>query len=421
MDEIKVLHIAEAGFGGGAESVFRETVKLLQARQSRYLHKVACKPDKHSGLTVDLPFEEANSGGKWKIYIQSIYSRSNYRLLKNFLVKERPGIIHLQNYGNLSPAILHAIGYYKKRYPVKVIHTVHTYEYVCSHYAAYDYRKDKRCLDCQLQQYKWRIFYRGCSRKGWIHSWGKGLAALIADHFYAGGLVDAWITPSRFLQQVMIERLKRPDAVHMIRNPADKIQQGGSERQQKASKKNAVVYFGRLSEEKNVELLIAAFVQLVQKGSIPDAQLRIIGDGDQQEYLKALAGSQLGGESITFIPFLPAGELKEAIKDAKVAVLPSKCFETASLFVVEAALADIVPVVANHGAMAEMIDLLGCGSAFKSEDAGDLMVKMEYALQNYGTYVAALTNAAERIVVEMKGQQYSDSLINIYNKLIDIH
>lgn len=421
MNDIKVLHIAEAAYGGGAESVFRETVKLLQAHGGKYVHKVACKPGEHSGITADLPFVGTAGKSKWKEYLESIYSRSNYRALKAYLLKEQPQIIHIQNYGNLSPAVLHAVHYYKKRYPVRVIHTVHTYEYVCSHYAAYDYRKDQRCLDCQLQKYKRRIFYRGCSRKGWVHSWGKGLAALVADYFYAKGLIDNWITPSRFLQQVMIERIGKPEAVYMVRNPAAKAARAINKPcHPEKSRKNEVVYFGRLSEEKNVELLIEAFIQLQQKGSVPGVQLKIIGDGDQKEYLKTAAGT-LNGHQIEFIPFLPAAGLQETIKEAKVAVLPSKCFETASLFVVEAVLAEIVPVVANHGAMAEMISYLACGRAFKSEDAGDLALQMEQALLNYGTYVAALNNAAGRIAAEMQGRQYADSLIEIYNKLIFSH
>ncbi|TWF44332.1 glycosyltransferase involved in cell wall biosynthesis [Chitinophaga polysaccharea] len=414
MKNNKVLHIAEAAYGGGAESVFRDTILYLKKYNGGYTHLVACKKESNDEIVVDLPFEVTNNHKGIKALLLSIYSRRNFAILRDYLVKVKPDIIHLQNYGNLSPAVLHAISKYKQKYGAKVIHTVHTYEYACSHYAAYDYRKDKRCLDCQHSEFKYKIFYRGCSRKGWMHSWGKGVAALIADFFYNKNLVDEWITPSRFLYDVMVGRFGKPEKVHVVRNPVNKKLLENLSVSNGPVKENLIVYFGRVSEEKNVKLLLQSFALLLKDEGNADLKLKIIGDGDDKASLEAFAATTIPVQNIEFCPFLPVSALKAAIEKSKIAVLPSKCFETASLFVVEAVLAGVYPIVANHGAMSEMIGYLGCGTTFESESEIDLCRKMQYALCHAGDYINGLKQAASLIVNDMAGQQYANSINNIY-------
>lgn len=412
----KILHIAEAAYGGGAESVFRDTILYFKRYNREYIHLVACKKNPNDEVVVDLPFETNSNISGTKALLLSIYSRRNFTILKDYLAKVKPDIIHLQNYGNLSPSVLHAISNYKQKSGAKVIHTVHTYEYACSHYAAYDYRKNKRCLDCQHNRFKFRIFYRGCSRKGWLHSWGKGIAALIADYFYNKDLVDEWITPSRFLQDVMIGRFNKPDNVHVVRNPVNKKLLESTDTDSGAPKENIIVYFGRVSEEKNISLLLRSFALLLNNEGNSDLKLKIIGDGEEKESLEAFAAINIPAQNIEFCPFVPVATLKSIIEKAKMAVLPSKCFETASLFVVEAVLAGVHPIVADHGAMSEMIDYLGCGTTFKSEDEIDLCKKMQQALHNAADYTVGLKLAASVILNDMEGQKYVDNIASIYMK-----
>lgn len=410
----KVLHIAEAAYGGGAESVFRDTILYFKKYDTDYIHLVACKKNPNDEIVVNLPFETSSDLKGIKALLLSTYSRRNFKILNDYLAEVKPDIIHLQNYGNLSPSILHAISNYKQKSGARVVHTVHTYEYACSHYAAYDYRKDKRCLDCQHNKFKFRIFYRGCSRKGWLHSWGKGIAALIADYFYNKNLVDEWITPSQFLQNVVIGRFNKPDRVHVIRNPVNKKILNGVNIDSESSKENVIVYFGRVSEEKNISLLLRSFALLLNNAGNKDLKLKIIGDGDQKESLQAFAATTIPDQNVEFLPFVPVAALKSIIEKAKLAVLPSKCFETASLFVVEAVLAGVYPIVADHGAMSEMIGYLGCGTTFKSEDEIDLCKKMQHALHNAPDYTTSLKLAASVILSDMEGQKYTDSIANIY-------
>lgn len=53
---MKILHIAEQGSGGGAESVFRESVMLLKKYDDSNTHLVACKKSMNLPFDIDYSF-----------------------------------------------------------------------------------------------------------------------------------------------------------------------------------------------------------------------------------------------------------------------------------------------------------------------------------------------------------------------------
>lgn len=77
-------------------------------------------------------------------------------------------------------------------------------------------------------------------------------------------------------------------------------------------KDNQIIYFGRLSKEKRVDILIKAF-NLINT----DYKLKIIGDGEELENLKLLA---INNKRIIFSGFLSNQELFKEIKKSKLMV-----------------------------------------------------------------------------------------------------
>jgi glycosyltransferase involved in cell wall biosynthesis len=376
-----VLHIGESIAGGGAESVFRDTIAILSKRDYENKHLIACiQPLNNISQKIDYPFVENKAKGI-KLILSQIFSYRNYIDLKKALFISRPDIIHLQNYGNLSPSILRAILVYKKEsINVKVIHTVHTFEYVCSHHAGYDYRKKRKCTDCANKKYKLKIFYRGCSRLGYFHSIGKGITNLISSYYISLNVIDFWTTPSEFLRPFMISSFLKDEKVSVLRNPCD-FENVKKEINMERSKPFEFVYFGRFSEEKNIECLLKAF-KLASKDAV-NIRLSLIGQGEKEGELKELCIELNLQELVTFEPFLPKDELIERLNSCKVSVLPSKCFETASLVTIESIMLNLIPIVTNHGGMKEMIQLTKFGFTFEDNDEEDLCKKMLFTMNNY--------------------------------------
>ncbi|GAA0540148.1 glycosyltransferase [Chitinophaga japonensis] len=408
---VNILHIGEFAGGGGDGTVFRNTVQALEQApfRGRCRNYVACR--KTEGLAVKVDLDMGFPGPV--AFLSHIYSRGNFRKLKKFLLEIQPDIIHLQHYSNLSPAVLHALYSYKKRRPeVRVVQTTHTFERVCANFAGYDFRKRKRCMDCARDKYKYRIFYRLCSRGGAVHSWGKGLTALIADFFYNKGLVDSIIAPSAFLRHALERSVNNRTPLQTISNP---ISDAFLNRTAPAAdKRDLLVAFGRLSGEKNYALLIEALARYKQQYyHRRPIRVKIIGEGAEKPRLVSMV-KEKGLEFVQFLPFLPQEELAEEIKAARVAVLPSKCFETFALFVIEALMMDILPLVAGHGGMLETVERFGCGATFASDDVHSLTERLFHCFENYEALTSGLVAAKEKIKASLGRDLYAGKLWEVY-------
>lgn len=407
---MKILHIAESAHGGGAESVFRDTVIKLLENDKNNQHYIACI--EHGSETFEITFD-FNKNKQTKL--GQIFSINNYRFLKSSLNQCVPDIIHLQNYGNLSPSIIKAIYEFKqKNVNTKIIQTVHTFEHLCSHHAAYDYKKEKRCLDCAGKRYKFKIFYRGCSRLGYLHSWAKGITSLISNYYFNKGFVDHYLTPSDFLHQCLLKNSHIGTNVTTLRNPMNVSflnQKFNAAIEHKIT--FDFVYFGRFSEEKNLDFLVNSFYLLTKK--VRNVRLVLIGQGPSKVPLEELLNNLNIREHVEFIDFLPINMLIAKLKECHVFVLSSKCFETASLVINEAVLCGLVPLVANHGAMEEALNILNVGSSFDGTNQEQVCEKMQSAIVNYKSLHDELEKSFDTISRHYNSERYLNSLYNAYS------
>jgi len=410
---MKVLHISEKADGGGAESVFRETVLLLKDLDTTRSHYVASKPTPGMDFTVDYPFTSKPGN-----LLDLIYSTENKRQLDRYLAELNPDLIHLHHYANLSPSVLSSLHSFRKKRPdVRIIQTVHTFEYLCSHHAGFDYKKSMRCLDCGKQRFKLKIFYRNCSRLGFIHSIGKGINSLIAHYYYGKKVIDQLIAPSEFMKNTIAENNRfAAERISIIENPVAKSFLSGIA---EVAKKDQLIYFGRLSDEKDIELLIRAYADYVGKSQCP-YKLLIIGDGPEKDALVELT-SRLGVRHlITFMPFLQHSALKAHLCDSKISILPSKCFENAPMMVIESLAFDILPIVSGHGGMKEMVSKFHFGLTFKSDSFSSLSDMISYAIDHYPALIADTKESRLKAGRLLSGERYLANLDQVYKSVQEV-
>ncbi|WP_234031164.1 glycosyltransferase [Mycetocola zhujimingii] len=106
---------------------------------------------------------------------------------------------------------------------------------------------------------------------------------------------------------------------------------------------NRIVFVGRVTGEKQIDVLIKAFATL---DPALDAKLEIVGGGDQKRNLEALAASlELGGRVI-FTGYVSDEELRETYTRSTVLAMPSIA-ELQSIVTMEA-MASALPVVAAN-------------------------------------------------------------------------
>jgi glycosyltransferase involved in cell wall biosynthesis len=165
--------------------------------------------------------------------------------------------------------------------------------------------------------------------KGFIK---KVFLSRISKVFASGSLHKALLDSLDFKGEVAITK-----GVGIIRKPSITLQRN-------ASIKNRIVYVGRLSPEKNLDLVI----NLVN--DLPWLQLDIYGVGPQEQELKHLAQ-----KNIVFHGSIPNSKLEEAFVKADFFILPSKS-ETWGLVVEEALYFGLPVIVSDRCGASELID-----------------------------------------------------------------
>jgi glycosyltransferase involved in cell wall biosynthesis len=164
-----------------------------------------------------------------------------------------------------------------------------------------------------------------------------------------------------------------------------------------ADERPTVVYYGKLIENKGVQVLLDAVRGL-------DARTVIVGFGDYRAELE----EQAAGLEALFTGPLEHRHLVHLLALADVAVVPSIFPEAFGMVAAEAAAAGCPPIVANHSGLAEIARGLeadyppgrGGLASFPSGDAAALRERLEAVLGLRGADREALRAAARSAAVE---------------------
>jgi glycosyltransferase involved in cell wall biosynthesis len=157
-----------------------------------------------------------------------------------------------------------------------------------------------------------------------------------------------------------------------------------------------VVYFGKLIEQKGVQLLLEAMRGV-------EARLVVVGFGPYRPALEALAGPRT-----LFTGPLEHRHLVQLLPLADVTVVPSIFPEAFGMVAAEAAAAGSPPLVARHSGLAEVAagleeeypPRLRHLASFRTGDAADLRAKLNELLSLAGEDRRAVSEGARRAVLE---------------------
>lgn len=161
--------------------------------------------------------------------------------------------------------------------------------------------------------------------------------------------------PSQHYMKQLIERGFEEDKVcvltrgvdHELYNPSRR--ESGYWNQFGANGAFKFMYAGRISREKNLEVLLQAFLQYRQDNS-GEADLVLVGDGPYMDELK----SRYQDKHILFVGFLKGERLASAYASADVFVFPSMT-DTFGNAVLEAHASGLPAIVSDRGGPAEIV------------------------------------------------------------------
>jgi glycosyltransferase involved in cell wall biosynthesis len=114
-----------------------------------------------------------------------------------------------------------------------------------------------------------------------------------------------------------------------------------------------VLFVGRLSQAKNVHVLIRALADLRKSGE--DFQVRIVGDGPMREELEALARNLNLADSVVFEGAVPQGKVLDFYEQAHILVLASQT-EGWPKAIAEGMAFGLVCIGSNRGLVPQMLE-----------------------------------------------------------------
>ncbi len=173
-----------------------------------------------------------------------------------------------------------------------------------------------------------------------------------------------------------------------------------------------VLYLGRISKEKRVDIMLKAAKLLLKKHD--DLKFVVGGSGPELDSMKHLV-TRLGiGHKTNFLGFVKNEDLPSLYAASDMLCLPSHRFETQGIVAVEA-MAVGKPVVGSDDlALKDLIKSGKNGEKFRSLDHADCARKIERVLNNKDAYKTNAVNTARNYSTE----RVTDELLKTYEHLV---
>ena len=306
---------------GGEDIVFEAEVALLREAG-------------HGVETLTVSNETINSlSARIKTTLSVADNAQGKQLVAQAIDRFRPDVLHVHNFFPLlSPAIFDLCR--QKGVPAAV--TLHNYRTICT--GGMLLRDGQICHKCLDAGHLWGVVHR-CYRGSVLGS--AASAYMIASHQRRG----TWTRPglrmialTHFAREVFVSAGFDPAMIDV--KPNFMSDPGEPDR---ATPREGLLYVGRLSREKGVDVLLQAVAET-------GAPLRIAGDGPELARLRANASS-----NVTFLGAISHAEVLAEMSKVRALVVPSLWYEGFPMVVVEA-FARATPVIASRiGGLAEVV------------------------------------------------------------------
>ena len=180
-------------------------------------------------------------------------------------------------------------------------------------------------------------------------------------------------------------------------------------------KNGPMLFVGRLTKKKGVDLLLKAIRKLQEEKKGPLPSLYIAGSGSQEASLKKLAN---GLKTIKFIGWQNHIALQKIMRYAQAIVVPSReaddgdC-EGLPTVILEAIRAGTVVIATNHAGIPEIIEDKVSGLLTPEGDINALADSLQYVMLNQNKIVSFVKTAQSRLIKDFNATKQSKRLQEI--------
>lgn len=269
-----------------------------------------------------------------------------------------PDVMHVHNvFPLLSPSVFRAASGTR----TAVVNTLHNYRTVCP--AAIPLRGGVSCTRCiETRSVKPALRY-GCYRNSHIAT--VPLAAGVALHRSIGTYtqhVDAFIALTQFQKTVLVQGGIPESRISIKPN----CYSGTPRRIPWHEREDKAVFIGRISPEKGVDTLLAAW----RKWGVDAPRLDIIGGGPDLQRLRPSERNDAG--RVAFLGPKPVEEARALLASAKLLIVPSTWFEGFPMVLCEAFALGVPVAASRFPTFEELVEARGLGRLFDPGNAEDL-------------------------------------------------
>lgn len=369
---------------GGAETY---TINLRDGLQKRG-HEVRILTGDYGKTPnnfADYTFKGINVKSLFRIF-PYIFNWSAYSKLKQVLAEFKPDVVHLQYiFYHCSPSILIPL---KK---VPTILTLHSHDLLapvglphfdkCSH-SEYEY-----CYRCM----------------GVIRYIGEKIKRKILLSNLNS--INYFIAPSIYFVD-----LHKPLRLNNIVQIYNGFKLNSFE---KNNAKEKLLFVGRLTKEKGLQLILKGLPQIIQK--VPDVHLDIVGTGPHEKYFKEIVKKLVISKNVTFHGKKSLNEINRFYKNTTIVVVPSIESENLPTVCIEAMSVGRPVIGANTGGIPELVDHKKGGFIFTSQKQ---LVSQVIELLTDKNMLEKLSKGAFEQSLKFGIQEHIQKIENIYKKII---
>jgi glycosyltransferase involved in cell wall biosynthesis len=347
--------------------------------------------------------EDYNTAEKLAFFVSTIHSQRSYREIRSLVQAERPDVAHVHNvFPLISPTAYVAL----QDAGLPIVQTIHNFRFLCPN--ALFYTRGENCERCKTGNTLHAIRYR-CYRNSLPLS---SLYALtIGAHRQLGTFnrINCYIALTDFVATKLVEGgLVSPSKVHVLGNfvekPTESIDQAA-----KTDGMPYILYIGRLSHEKGVDVLVDAVAGL-------PLQLKIAGTGPEENSLRQMVDQQ-GLPNIEFLGHVTGDYKWQLIGNALATIVPSRWYENLPFVILESFASGTPVIAANTGSLPYIIKDQVTGLLFDCASVESLSQKLLWLLTNPN----AIPQLRENVVAEHRRNYSVEShykkLFSIYNDL----
>lgn len=326
----------------------------------------------------------------------AVYSPSSRRRMAASISEFKPDLVHVHNFFPVfSPAIYYACN----DAGVPVVQTLHNYRLICP--SSILFRDGHVCEDCLSKVFAWPGVLHGCYQES--HLGTAAVATMAAVHRILGTYerrVQVVIALTEFARCKMVEGgfpahklVVKPGFVDV--DPGQGQGQG-----------DYVLFVGRLSREKGVELLLNAWEMLGSR-----VGLRIAGEGPLADYVRERKVTIPGVE---YLGYKSRPEVTQLMQQARALIFPSLWYEALPRTILESFAAGTPVIASRLGSMESLVEPMQSGLHFAPGDVSDLVRQVTWMLDHPQEWQALRQRTRAVYEAKYSAERNYEMLMRIY-------